>query len=81
MLDADGLVALSLQLVEQFGYAFLEVVGNLVAALLPREVRAQRLNVVVQQFVGVLVDVEEPPAQIDSNILFHHKLRLYFTLL
>ncbi len=69
--DVHGLHALPFQFVKQFSDALLDVVGNFAASLLFAKIVAQRLGVVPQQFVGILVDVEKSPTQIDGDVLFH----------
>ena len=57
VIDGDGVDALQLELVEQFGDACFNIVNNLVATFLASEVTAQRLDVLLQHFVGVLVNL------------------------
>ena len=71
MFNGDGFHTVGFQFGKEFGYARLDVVGNLGTLFLLTEVLAQGLFVVVQQFIGVLVDVVELSEQIDGNILFH----------
>ena len=47
MLDGDGLSAVDLQFVEELGDTGLDVVGNLLAALLLAKLGTQRLDVVL----------------------------------
>ena len=72
MFNGDGFHTVGFQFCEQFGYARLDVVGNLGTLFLLAEVLAQGLFIVVQQFVGILVDVVELAEQIDGDILFHY---------
>ena len=72
MIYIDSLHALALQFLQQLGDAFLEVVGNLAAVGLTGEVVAQRVYIVAEQFVSVFVDIEEPSAKINRDILFHN---------
>ena len=62
VIDIHGFHSTRLQLVEQFSYAFLNVVGNLVASLFALEIVAQGLHVVEKQFVSVFVNIEESTA-------------------
>ena len=69
--DGDSLYAAGLQLVEQFGDACFNVVGNFFSALATAKVTAQRVGVSFQQFVGILVDGIEAAQQVYGDILFH----------
>ena len=71
MLNGDGLHALGLQFLKQVGHAALNVVGNLLAVGLAREIGAQIVLVTLQQFVSVLIYGVKRAIKIDGNILFH----------
>ena len=71
VVDGDGLVALLFQFVQQFGNAGLYIVGNLLAAFLLAEIRAQRVGIVLQHLIGVFINLEEAAAQVNGNILLH----------
>ena len=71
MLNGDGLHARSLQLGKQLGNTLFDVVGNLFSTLFLTEGGTQRLRVVLQHLVGILINLEEAPAQVNGNILLH----------
>ena len=58
MLDSDGLDALLTQFVKQFCNAGLNVVGYFLATLLLDEGGTKRLDILLQQLVGILVNLE-----------------------
>ena len=70
--DGDGFDALAAQFVEEFGNAHLDVIDNLVAPFGAAKIVAQAVDVVLQQFVGVFVDLVQTSTQVDGDILFHN---------
>ena len=71
MLNGDGLDALLVQLQEQFGDTGLDVVDDFLAAFLMAERLSERIDILQQQFIGILVDLEKTPTQVDGDILLH----------
>ena len=69
MVNGDGLYTLLTKFIEEFGYTALDVVNDFVAALLPAKRVAKRLEIVLQQFVSILVNLEEAAAKVDGDIL------------
>ena len=71
VVDGDGHRTFSIQLFEQFGDTLFYVVGYFFTALLLSEGGTERLNILLQQFIGILVNLEKAPAQVDGNVLLH----------
>ena len=66
---------------EQFGNPGLYVVEDFSPILLLAEVMAQALLVVVQQLIGILIDVVELSEKVNGYVLFHTFLLLISTVL
>ena len=71
MFNGNGLHALCLLFREQLGNAGLNVVEDFCPVLLFAEMMAQALLVVVQQLIGILVDVVELSEKVNRYVLFH----------
>ena len=71
MLNGDGLDTLLVQLQEQLGDTGLDVVDDFLAAFLMAERLSERLDILLQQFIGILVDLEKTPTQVDGDVLLH----------
>ena len=71
VVDGNGLDALLVQFCKEFRDTGFDIVYDLVATVLFSKRRAQRLNILLQHFIGILIDLEEAPAQVDGNVLLH----------
>ena len=73
-MNGNDLQALPQVFVEQFGNAGLHITDNLFRTLALTEVIVQVLQIVIEQYIGILIDVIYGASQIDSQCLFHNGL-------
>ena len=69
--QGDDLPARRTSFGEQFGYAPFDVVHNLIRPNLLAEVVPQIVQIIIQQAIGIIVDIEDRTAQINRQCLFH----------